>query len=152
MADPSELTEEDQVLEQLEAGRLLALGHVEKDLCNYEAAVTCYRAALQIYQKYGDRRNIGASLGNIGSIVLAQDQFEAAIDLYSQAIDIFQEVGAKRSVGTYVGNLGNAYVALGQLSRAQELPWMVARPADPTDLPRLCAQLREQLLALRNAN
>ena len=38
------------------------------------------------------------------------------------------------------------------LSRAQELPWMVARPADPTDLPRLCAQLREQLLALRNAN
>lgn len=35
------------------------------------------------------------------------------------------------------------------LSRAQE---KISGPVDPADLPRLCAQLRERLLALRTAN
>jgi tetratricopeptide (TPR) repeat protein/predicted ATPase/serine/threonine protein kinase len=117
---PDEPAGEDRAFALLEAARLMELGNIEKAESNYAEAEKCYRSALAIFQKHGDRAGEGVTLGNLGACYRVQGQIDRAIEHHTQAIDIAREVGDKGSEGTHLGNLGVIYQEQGQGNQAVE--------------------------------
>jgi tetratricopeptide (TPR) repeat protein len=115
---PDEPTGEDRAFELLEAERLMELGNIEEAEGKNPEAEQCYRSAIKLFQKHGDRLREGEAVGNLGIIHLKKSPTDRAKALFYQALAIAQEVNSKPSEAIMYGNLGNAYTKSGDLDRA----------------------------------
>jgi tetratricopeptide (TPR) repeat protein/serine/threonine protein kinase/predicted ATPase len=117
---PDKPAGEDREDALIEAERLMELGNIEKAESKYAEAKQCFRSALELFQKHGDRAGEGEAIGNLGGTYRVQGQLGRATEHYTQAIDIAKEIGDKSIEGRNFGNLGTVYEEQGQHDRAAE--------------------------------
>ncbi len=89
-------------------------GRVEEGAAAFAELVTRLRAA-------GNRRLLGAVLGNLGILRHEQAHMDEATDLYKGAIEIHREVGDRRCEGNGLANLGILLTQRGRYDEAQQL-------------------------------
>ncbi|MEM6253880.1 MAG: CHAT domain-containing protein, partial [Cyanobacteria bacterium P01_D01_bin.156] len=69
-------------------------------------------------QDIGDRRGVGGSLNNIGSIYNSQGDYPQALDYYQQSLAIRQDIGDRRGEGIMLNNIGGIYDSQGDYAQA----------------------------------
>jgi CHAT domain-containing protein/tetratricopeptide (TPR) repeat protein len=95
-----------------EAGILIIIGKVHRDLNQYDKALESYQQVLAIMHEAGDRANEAAMGIVIGEIYHRQGKHEDALKSYQQALAILPEVG------TALNNIGSVYDSQGQYDKA----------------------------------
>ena len=75
-----------------EAQILNNIGRVNQDLENYPAALDYYEQSLLITRQISDRAGEAQTLGNIGFLFKAQEEFELAIVFLKQAINTYEAI------------------------------------------------------------
>ena len=115
-----ESANEERELVLLEAERLQQLGNIEFEQGAYVDAIECYRTALGIFRKFGDRVGEGKLLGNLATVEQACGNTDGAIAHYTEAREIAIEVGDRCREGYHRSNLGNVYLACGDSDSALE--------------------------------
>jgi tetratricopeptide (TPR) repeat protein len=68
-------------------------GVLHQTLGHLEGAETAYRAALAIYEQYGDRYTEALTLYSIGELDRAEGHQAAAVDAFTQALELCRSVG-----------------------------------------------------------
>lgn len=122
MVEISEAAVQESIEEQqAEADRLLQQGNGQLDAGQFREALQSLLPALEIYQKVGDLRSQGITLGDLGLVYHNLGQYQQAIELYELAIGIAREIGNQRNEGAVLGSLGHSYEALGQHQQAINL-------------------------------
>jgi tetratricopeptide (TPR) repeat protein len=91
-----------------------SLEYTEKG--SYKKSLEYTEKALKVARDIGNRKNEGASLGNLGNTYSDLGQVERAIEYYKQALAIAKEIGDRRNEGNWLGNLGNTYSELRRLA------------------------------------
>jgi eukaryotic-like serine/threonine-protein kinase len=86
-----------------------------------EEALEESRRALAEARALGDRPAEGASLREIGSVLLDEGRAEAARELFEQALAVHREVGNRQGEGDTLDNLANCHWQLGRLNEAGQL-------------------------------
>ncbi len=93
---------------------------------DYPAARALYVEFLALCRKLGDKRGVGAALGNLGIVAHEQGDYPAARALYEESLALARELGHKNMVANALNNLGN-------VSRDQE-DYAVARARNEAGL------------------
>lgn len=75
-------------------------------------------AALSAARSSGDRKAMGAHLGNLGNAYSNLGMTKYAIKHYEQHLALARDMGDRHGEGQALGNLGNAYAHLGETHRA----------------------------------
>lgn len=92
-------------------GKILsALGNVFRITGRLEQARDCYRRAIDLHRKTGDRKDEGIALGNMGILSRIQGNLQESSEYFQGALEINREVGDRRIEGIVLGNLGNLYL------------------------------------------
>jgi tetratricopeptide (TPR) repeat protein len=76
---------------------------------DYDAALTQYEKAKDIFEKIGDIAGMAISMGQMGNLYFDQNQFETALKLFLQAFAIFAKIGSP-----------NANIVKGNITRCRE--------------------------------
>lgn len=104
--------------ESAEASHFNILGLAYSETREFDKAVYCYKKALSIFRKLGDKFQIGQVLCNIGIICSKFDKPDLAITYQKQSLQIAYEVNnIQGQIAAYI-NLGAAYSALENESEA----------------------------------
>ena len=73
---------------------------------HFERAAEHDEAALAIWRRLEDRREISSVLGNLGHLLIAQDRYSEARDFLEQALFIRREIEDTARIGTTLRGLG----------------------------------------------
>lgn len=99
-------------------------GSLNKELENYEDALTFYEQSFEIYKKLyqnQDHRSIGTSLNNLGSIWKEKKDLDKALDFYTQSFEIYKKIYTNQdhpSIATSLNNLGLVWYNKKDFSKA----------------------------------
>ena len=104
--------------EVLEGERLLALGQIELDECNYPEALLCFVEALEIFRRHDCQRSESFALGSLGITYSEQGQPEKALKYGQLALTLLRKLGNKRTEATVLDNLGIVFLYLGEHEQA----------------------------------
>jgi len=114
-----------KVLELLPEGELEAkarlhnnMGLAQMGLKRYEAALSSFAKAAEIFEQLGDSIRVGEQLGNIGSVYRDIEKWDAALNTYYRALETFKKVDHKRGIADQYGNIGYAFSRQGELEKA----------------------------------
>jgi tetratricopeptide (TPR) repeat protein len=91
--------------------KLIAVGHLL--LGRHHQADEFFQQALTLARQFGDRRNVGAMLSNLGESARARGDYQGAVGYYQQAITEAREIGNLDSEVLYLSNFGGALAAAG---------------------------------------
>jgi tetratricopeptide (TPR) repeat protein len=69
-----------------------SLGHAHHHLGHARDAIACYRRALRLFQKLGDRHQQADTLARLGDTYRAARQPHRARDVWQQALDILTDL------------------------------------------------------------
>lgn len=116
--------------QEVEAGILMNIGNVYKDIGQPQATFNYYHQALPIFREVGDRRGEALTLMNIGNVYSDIGQPQVALNYYHQALPIFQVVGDRRTEATNLMNIGNSYLLQYTLGQDRSYLWLVT----PTEI------------------
>ncbi|MCD4848571.1 MAG: tetratricopeptide repeat protein [Candidatus Aegiribacteria sp.] len=111
---------EDNELKEWTGKILSALGNVFRITGRLEEALGCYRRAIDLHRKTGDRKNEGIALGNMGILTRIQGNLQESGEYFQEALEINREVGDRRIEGVVLGNLGNLYLDQDRINEAIE--------------------------------
>ncbi len=100
---------------------LTELGHLFQLLGDLDRAEEMHRKALEIAEKLGHRKNMGASYGNLGNTYYTRGDLDEAEKLYRKALEIDEKIGRLEGMAITYGNLGVIYRTRGDLDRAEEM-------------------------------
>jgi CHAT domain-containing protein len=103
-----------------EADRFLNQGFQQYQTSQFEAAITSWQQALQMYRAIKNRRSEGSALGNLGAAYYSLGNSTKTIEYSQQSLAIARELKDRRSQGSALGNLGAAYYSLGNYAQAIE--------------------------------
>ncbi len=76
--------------------------------------------AIAIYQRVGERKNLGLAYGNVGIIYQQWGQYSKAVEFDEKALAITRKIGDVQGEGQTLGNLGTVYYDWGQYAKAVE--------------------------------
>ncbi len=79
---------------------------------DYSNALLYLSKQMKIYEKIGDKSNVGTALGNIGLIYMDRGDYPKALDSYFKALKISEEAGDNKSIGRNLCNIGLLYTYL----------------------------------------
>jgi tetratricopeptide (TPR) repeat protein len=96
------------------------MGNVHKMLGDGRKALECFARQLEIARRLGDKRSIGAAVGNSGVIYTDQGDYPRAVASLTMFLETARELGDKRGIGIAAANLGIAYKAMGDHARSEE--------------------------------
>jgi CHAT domain-containing protein len=105
---------------QAEGDRLLQQGNQQYRISQFQAALSFWQQALQMYREIKDRDGEGSALGNLGFAYLSLGNYAKAIEYGHQSLAIVREVKDRRGEGRVLGSLGAAYLDLGDYAKAIE--------------------------------
>jgi DNA-binding winged helix-turn-helix (wHTH) protein len=100
---------------QINAGALLA----RRD--RFEEAERLWQAALETFERIGDRRGQAVALGNLAAAASAQGHNTRAVTLNQQALEQFRELGLDGPLARTAFNLALVASREGQLDQAEAL-------------------------------
>jgi len=86
---------------------------------DYPAARVLHEESLAIRRELGDRRGIGASLGNLGNVAFNQGDYPASTALQEQSLAIRRELGDRHGTATTLSNLGAVAINQGDYPAAR---------------------------------
>ncbi|MDF5726366.1 MAG: tetratricopeptide repeat protein, partial [Rhizonema sp. PD37] len=104
-----------------EADRLYQQGDKQIKASQFKQALQSFEAALDIYQKIGNRSKEALTLNYMGLACNNLDKYSQALKLYQQALAIFRQLGDRFNEGTVLSNMGGVYDNLSQYSQALKL-------------------------------
>ncbi|MFN7928448.1 MAG: CHAT domain-containing protein [Blastocatellia bacterium] len=104
-----------------EAFTLSTIGHLYKNLGEYQQARAYYQRALPLHQAAGKRGGEALTLYQMGAVAGDLGEPQKAISLYQQALALHQELGDRSMEAATLGNLGVIYSGLGEQEQALEL-------------------------------
>lgn len=87
---------------------------------DYSKAILYCLKGLKIQEKIGNKREMVATLRNIGSINLNSKNFNQALNYYSQALKITEKLEMKREMPGILANLAIVYHQKGNFGKAME--------------------------------
>ena len=88
---------------------------------DWMAALKLHERVERIFEEEGDRRNVAASLHQLGMIHQRQGNYSEAVKLYQQSLDILKELGDKAGIASSQHQLGNIHQRQGNYSEAVKL-------------------------------
>jgi tetratricopeptide (TPR) repeat protein len=94
------------------------LGYSWREQRRWVEAETALRESLQLRQQYGDRRGMGYTYFDLGTLYEAQERWTDAEQVLSRSLEIAREIGDRRGEAYALDHLGNAYAHLGQAEKA----------------------------------
>ncbi len=97
------------------------LGHVQRMLGEYRAAIQHYNQALELAYTLGDRNQEITALNGLAGTYFSLFDYQGAAELYLHSLGLAQSLGNLDAEGAALGNLGAVYLEQGELTRAQEL-------------------------------
>lgn len=109
-----EVTDEQKQMARLRADQLKELGSVEGVQANFEAAMSFFNQALQLYQQVQDRRGESSIIRNLGTVHLYLGENERAEQHYLRALEIQQKNDLQTEEAATRTNLGIVYKNLGR--------------------------------------
>jgi CHAT domain-containing protein/Flp pilus assembly protein TadD len=101
-----------------EAGTLIGIGVVYRDLGDKQQALTYYNQALPLYSAVGDRGGEANTLNNIGVVYRDLGDKQQALTYYNQALPLKRAVGDRRGEAGTLNNIGLVYSDLGEQQQA----------------------------------
>jgi signal transduction histidine kinase len=114
--------DEDDSYEEGAAKSLHQLGRFHLWRAEFKSAIRYFLDARTLYEKLGDRENVGMQLGYIGAVYGRSGNLPEALEYLIEAQKIYTEVGNRELEASGLNNLGYAYVLLGQ--PAEGLPYL----------------------------
>jgi tetratricopeptide (TPR) repeat protein/predicted Ser/Thr protein kinase len=97
---------------------LTIIGRAERQLGNYEVALQNFERRLKIEQDADNRYEIGATQGDIGSVLVEMERFPEALAHYDQNYEILKTEGLVRTLGYSQGNRAEMLWRLGRYDDA----------------------------------
>ena len=88
---------------------------------DYDRANTLYTESLYLYRELGVKRDIPASLHNLGHVALARGDNRKATEFFKEGLTLHQELGDKFGAAECVVGLAGVAAALQQPVRAARL-------------------------------
>jgi len=88
---------------------------------NSDSANLCYRQALDIYSKVGDKRGISACNNNLGLVLQETGKYEEALAFYQRSIDIDASLNDEIGVALTKENMADIYIYQGDAKAALKL-------------------------------
>ncbi len=95
-----------------------SLGSVNIFLGEHGEAIGFYGKVLEIYNRIGDMRGKGNTLGNMGSAYADLGEYRKAIGFYEKQLEITRRIQDAWGEGNALGNIGIAYTNLGEYRKA----------------------------------
>lgn len=77
---------------------------------NYDMALKNYRLALEVFEKFDDKKATSYALNNIGALYREIDNYEMAHEYYRKSLEIKKQIGDTASWATTYNNFGVLYV------------------------------------------
>jgi tetratricopeptide (TPR) repeat protein len=90
------------------------LGNIHYAQSRYEDAEKMYQESLKIEEELGDKRGIASTLGQMGRIFHAQENYKEALRCYLHAFSLFNELNspskdlAKRDISKLKEEIGDS--------------------------------------------
>ena len=96
----------------------MQIGVLERNLENYQSALTHSKKAYVIYEKYDDKQYKCYAANDIGDTYLKLGKPEEAIKYFEVTLTLSQEIANREIEGFSLANLGKASLAIGKTNRA----------------------------------
>jgi len=97
---------------------LNALGILEWQAGNLDAAADLYRRSRMAYEAVGDAAGVAGALNNLGILRWQRDDVDGALSDYADALRLSEELGDHRTVAILYNNIGEAYRRKGDAANA----------------------------------
>jgi len=97
---------------------LNALGILEWQAGNLEAAASLYRRSREAYEAIGDTAGVAGALNNLGILLWQQDDVDGALSQYADALRLSEQLDDHRTVAILYNNIGEAYRRKGDAANA----------------------------------
>ncbi len=97
---------------------LNALGILEWQAGNLDAAADLYRRSREAYEAVGDAAGVAGALNNLGILRWQRDDVDGALADYADALRLSEELGDHRTVAILYNNIGEAYRRKGDAANA----------------------------------
>lgn len=91
---------------QDQANRLLDEGVDKYNRSEWQAALTTWQQALEIFRELGDRAGEAITLGNIGIVYQASGNYPEALNYYEQSLTLKRELGDRATEALTLANIG----------------------------------------------
>jgi len=85
------------------------LGKTYEDMGDYDEAMEIYIPALKQSEELGDRRGMGDTLNNIGSIQHSKGDYEKALDYHKRSLAKSEKLGYKKGISRSLNSIGIMY-------------------------------------------
>lgn len=95
------------------------LGVVEEFRSDYAQAEICYRKALDIRRRLGDKRDIGSSYNNLGVLYEYVGRFDSALVFHNRNLDIQKTLQDTAKIARAFVNIAGVYIETGSYPEAQ---------------------------------
>ena len=90
------------------------LGVALKNSGNYQEAINCFKAQLEIAIQIGDRETQFSAYGNIGNTYQRLEQYDNALEYYEKAREIIEDSADNLQKAHFMFNLGGLNVNSGK--------------------------------------
>lgn len=95
------------------------LGEVYASQMQWQQAVGCLRAALDVCSSIEDLRGEAATWNNLGKIYTAQQEHRQAAECYRRSVELHHQLDDRQGEAVALNSLGAAYADLGELALAE---------------------------------
>jgi tetratricopeptide (TPR) repeat protein len=113
-----------------------ALGNqanVFQTLGDYKTAMHYHQQVRQVFEEAGDRRNLAATLHQIGILHQEQGAYEKALELYQQSLRIEEEIGNRAGIAASLHQIGKVHQDQGAYEKALEFYQQSLKIAEKID-------------------
>jgi tetratricopeptide (TPR) repeat protein len=100
------------------AVQLFNEGQQDFNRSDFRGTIAKWEEALSVFRKFGNKKAMTATLGNLGNAYVASENYRKAISFYEEALAIAEQIGDKEGRGGHLGNLGIAYNFSGDYRKA----------------------------------
>ncbi|MGJ3238466.1 MAG: protein kinase domain-containing protein [Anaerolineae bacterium] len=96
-------------------------GEAHLGFADYDSARALYQESLILCQSLDDKVAVAVSLGHLGNVDFATEQFEVARVRYEEALALYREMNNQAGIARTLSRLGDVAYELGEQDRAKEL-------------------------------
>jgi len=97
-----------QIREEAIAKGILAVVYAETG--NNDRSAEYYFNALKLFEKIGDKKEIGLVLGNIGADLMLQRNFDKAMEYINKSLEISRQINDKQGIAQQYNNIAGIYL------------------------------------------
>ena len=88
-----------------------SIGIIYAELGDYDNSAKYNFTALELFEKVGNKKEIGVTLGNIAADLHSQKNYKKALDYMNEALNIAREINDKPGIAQQYNNIAGVYYA-----------------------------------------